>query len=224
MSIEWVLLLRRRGGRGRHAFVFARHVNNFGTMAFHVFQAIPFLYELRELLDWSCTATSLTLFDWLKLEDISISLFFVTVSRQNRQRHRLGERQPRYTKFFQVCTKNICMPFGCMTHQSRRSCCVCVLISPTISSCFDVPAVLWMHSLICSPLNPSIRPLHVIISSLRCLSNWVSVQGTLLFLGLLLLLWVPLLVFSSGNPTYQVSNLLLPIICYTDSSQVQHVA
>lgn len=29
-------------------------------------------------------------------------------------------------------------------------------------------------------------------------------QGTLLFLGLLLLLWVPLLIFSSGNPTYQV--------------------
>ena len=115
MVTKWVLLLRCRGGRGRHAFVFARHVNNFGTMAFHVFQAIPFLYELRELLDWSCTATSLTLFDWLKLEDISISLFFVTVSRQNRQRHRLGERQPRYTKFFQVCTKNICMPFGCMT-------------------------------------------------------------------------------------------------------------
>ncbi|CAL8464921.1 g4456 [Coccomyxa elongata] len=122
-----------RGGRGRHAFVFARHINNFGTMAFHVFQAIPFLFELRELLDWSCTATTLTLFDWLKLEDISISLFFVTVSRQNRQRHRLGERQPRYIKFF---------------------------------------------------------------------------QGTLLFLGLLLLLWVPLLVFSSGNPTYQVPEVL----------------
>ena len=34
------------------------------------------------------------------------------------------------------------------------------------------------------------------------------VQGTLLFLGLLLLLWVPLLVFSSGNPTYQVSKEL----------------
>jgi hypothetical protein len=97
------LAVWRRGGRGRHAFVFARHVNNFGVVAFHVFQAIPFLYELRELLDWSCTATTLQLFDWLKLEDISISLFFVTVSRQNRQRgHRLGERQPRYIKFFQV--------------------------------------------------------------------------------------------------------------------------
>jgi hypothetical protein len=33
-------------------------------------------------------------------------------------------------------------------------------------------------------------------------------QGTLLFFLLLLLLWVPLLVFSSGNPTYQVSLLL----------------
>lgn len=29
-------------------------------------------------------------------------------------------------------------------------------------------------------------------------------SGTLLFVGLLLLLWVPLLVFSTGNPTYQV--------------------
>lgn len=29
-------------------------------------------------------------------------------------------------------------------------------------------------------------------------------QGTLLFLGLLVLLWVPLIVFSSGNPTYKV--------------------
>lgn len=31
-----------------------------------------------------------------------------------------------------------------------------------------------------------------------------SSAGALLFVGLLLLLWVPLLVFSSGNPTYQV--------------------
>jgi hypothetical protein len=50
----------------------------------------------------SCTSTTLSLFDWLKLEDISISLFFVTVSRRNKMRHRLGERQPRYMKFFQV--------------------------------------------------------------------------------------------------------------------------
>lgn len=33
-------------------------------------------------------------------------------------------------------------------------------------------------------------------------------QGTLLFSALLLLLWVPLLAFSSGNPTYQVPNVV----------------
>ena len=37
-------------------------------------------------------------------------------------------------------------------------------------------------------------------------------QGTLLFLGLLLLLWVPLLIFSSGNPTYQACpSVLMPL-------------
>ena len=30
------------------------------------------------------------------------------------------------------------------------------------------------------------------------------VQGGLLFFGLLVLLWVPLIIFSTGNPSYQV--------------------
>lgn len=29
---------------------------------------MPFVYELREILDWSATATTLRLYDWLKLE------------------------------------------------------------------------------------------------------------------------------------------------------------
>ncbi len=49
------MLVCCRGSRGRQAFVFARFPNNLGMIAFHVFQAIPFLYELRELLDW-CAA------------------------------------------------------------------------------------------------------------------------------------------------------------------------
>lgn len=38
-------------------------------------QAIPFLYELRALLDWTCSATPLNWYQWLKLEDIRASLF-----------------------------------------------------------------------------------------------------------------------------------------------------
>lgn len=59
---------RCRGGRGRHAFMFMRHTNMFGWLGMQVFNAVPFIYELRALLDWSCTPTTLTLFDWLKLE------------------------------------------------------------------------------------------------------------------------------------------------------------
>jgi len=62
------------------------------------------------VLDWSCTPTCLTLFDWLKLEDINTSLFFVTCNRRSRRRHQLGERQPRWLKFFQAqasCTADV---------------------------------------------------------------------------------------------------------------------
>lgn len=91
-----------RSGQGRHSMVFFRQVNMLGSIAYNIFAAVPFLYELRALLDWSCTATTLTLFDWLKLEDINTSLFLVTVNRKLRERRRLGQRQPRYLKFFQV--------------------------------------------------------------------------------------------------------------------------
>ena len=116
-------------GMGRHTFVFMRSVSVPASLAFHVFTAVPFLYEMRQLLDWACTATTLTLYDWLKLEDINQSLYFAAVMRAARAGRRPGTRQPRYLKFF---------------------------------------------------------------------------QGTLLFVGLLVLLWVPLLVFSTGNPTYRV--------------------
>ena len=119
-------------GMGRHTFVFMRSVSIPSSVLFHIFAAIPFLYEMRQLLDWACTATTLTLYDWLKLEDINMSLYFSAVMRESKMRKPLGARQPRYLKFF---------------------------------------------------------------------------QGTLLFSLLLVLLWVPLLVFSTGNPTYQVPSL-----------------
>lgn len=84
------------------------------------------------LVPRACTATSLRLYDWFTLEDLSISLFFVAVDYKNRGWHTLGSRQPLYIKF---------------------------------------------------------------------------VQGTCVFIGLILLLWVPLFMFSSGNPTFAVPAL-----------------
>lgn len=45
------------------------HINHFG---FRLYRALPFLYELRCVLDWSCTSTSLTMYDWLKVRSLHI--------------------------------------------------------------------------------------------------------------------------------------------------------
>lgn len=53
-------------------------MNNVG---FKVFMIIPFLFELRTLMDWVWTDTSMTLFDWLKMEDIFVNVYQLKVSR-----------------------------------------------------------------------------------------------------------------------------------------------
>lgn len=42
-------------------------VSQINYLGFRLYRALPFLYELRCVLDWSCTATSLTMYDWLKV-------------------------------------------------------------------------------------------------------------------------------------------------------------
>ncbi|PKI78240.1 hypothetical protein CRG98_001411, partial [Punica granatum] len=41
-------------------------VTKLNFWGFRLYRALPFLYELRCVLDWSCTTTSLTMYDWLK--------------------------------------------------------------------------------------------------------------------------------------------------------------
>ncbi|VAH60414.1 unnamed protein product [Triticum turgidum subsp. durum] len=49
-------------------------VTQVNYLGFRLYRALPFLYELRCVLDWSCTTTSLTMYDWLKVH-ISRSVF-----------------------------------------------------------------------------------------------------------------------------------------------------
>lgn len=43
-------------------------VSQVNYLGFRLYRALPFLYELRCVLDWSCTTTSLTMYDWLKVK------------------------------------------------------------------------------------------------------------------------------------------------------------
>lgn len=68
----------------------ARILGNFLTKGFgmlnfagfKIFINIPFLMELRTLMDWVWTDTSMTLFDWLKMEDIFQNVYQLKCSRQ----------------------------------------------------------------------------------------------------------------------------------------------
>jgi hypothetical protein len=65
-----------------------------------VFRGVPFLYELKALLDWSVTPTTLTLVDWFKLEDIRASLYNRQCDLLMRGMHRrVGQAQPALPKF-----------------------------------------------------------------------------------------------------------------------------
>ncbi|KAL8548446.1 hypothetical protein ACS0TY_007665 [Phlomoides rotata] len=75
-------------------------VSQVNFQGYRLYRALPFLYELRCVLDWSCTTTSLTMYDWLKLEDINASLYLVKCDNVlNRATRKQGEKQMKLTKF-----------------------------------------------------------------------------------------------------------------------------
>jgi hypothetical protein len=47
------------------------------------YRAIPFVFEMKSLLDWSCTATTLKMNQWLKLEDIHHELVLARADRMD---------------------------------------------------------------------------------------------------------------------------------------------
>jgi hypothetical protein len=65
------------------------------------YRAIPFVYELRTLLDWTVTKTSLTFFEWLKCEDIYSGLFLIKcrVSQDKVWQRNVGDPQAWYVKW-----------------------------------------------------------------------------------------------------------------------------
>ncbi len=45
----------------------ARRIDMASWIGFRLYRALPFLFELRCVLDWSCTTTALNMYDWLKV-------------------------------------------------------------------------------------------------------------------------------------------------------------
>ena len=67
-------------------------------IAFKTYRNIPFLYELRAILDWSITRTSLDLFQWMKIEDAYANLFETRCEMEYRKKRKFGEDRTWYEK------------------------------------------------------------------------------------------------------------------------------
>ena len=46
-------------------------------VCWRVYRLIPFFHEFKLLLDWTCTDTTLWLYDFLKFEEIRASVFLI---------------------------------------------------------------------------------------------------------------------------------------------------
>lgn len=61
----------------RNKSLFMRGDNIIYASLFKAYKAVPFLYELKLTIDWTCTPTCLDLFKWLKFESV-YDLLFIT--------------------------------------------------------------------------------------------------------------------------------------------------
>lgn len=77
-----------------------RRVHWFMGYVFLVYRSVPFMYELRVLLDWTCTATTLYLNEWMKFEDIYTHLYLAMCDIHFKQdeARRKGSSQPLWRK------------------------------------------------------------------------------------------------------------------------------
>lgn len=60
--------------------------------------AIPFIFELRTLIDWTFTTTSLDAFQWIKLAQIQANMYVAKCVNKDYMERPLGERIKKWEK------------------------------------------------------------------------------------------------------------------------------
>ena len=78
--------------------------NMFYSIVYKCYIQIPFLFELKNFIDWTFTKTSLDLWKWLKLEEIISLLFINKCLTKSDMGHRIGEKVPLYMKLLMGST------------------------------------------------------------------------------------------------------------------------
>ncbi|CAD8103233.1 unnamed protein product [Paramecium sonneborni] len=82
------------------------------SMAFKIYRMIPFLYELRVIIDWTFTTTALDLIQWFRLEDIFANLYICQAYQDSRiENHKLGYPRSSSDKCLNGCLYSMFIVF-----------------------------------------------------------------------------------------------------------------
>ena len=73
----------------------------FYNIIYRTFQYIPFLFELKNFIDWSFTKTSLEIWQWLKFEEINSLLFINKCFNKSYMGRRIGSKRSIFLKIFE---------------------------------------------------------------------------------------------------------------------------
>ena len=67
---------------------------------YRTYLAIPFIFELRSIIDWTFTKTALDVFQWIKLAQVQADMYVAKCVNKQYMRHKLGQPQPFWKKLF----------------------------------------------------------------------------------------------------------------------------
>ncbi|EKX48778.1 hypothetical protein GUITHDRAFT_43070, partial [Guillardia theta CCMP2712] len=82
--------------------VFFRDFSFVNFVLYIAYSGTPFLHDMRSMLDWTCTATTLDFFQWMRMENIYAVLFQreVTLSYRRKLGRAFGFAQPWQIKLY----------------------------------------------------------------------------------------------------------------------------
>lgn len=133
-------------------FVLMKRYNTLNNILFLVYRGLPFLYEIRTLIDWTFTSTALNLFQWFKFEEIYATLYNTKCDQLEFAAHPRGEKINKCDKIFKGC---------------------CFLLG--ILLCLLAPLIIF------SSLNPIVysNPVNTLVmtTGIRTDNNFISLSG-----------------------------------------------
>ena len=69
---------------------FFHSTDDITVLLFKIYRAVPFLYEITSIMDWTASKTSLNLGQWMRVEDAYSNLFLVKNSMESKKNRSIG--------------------------------------------------------------------------------------------------------------------------------------